>query len=101
MEKLLFRVIAIGFGLLTLTLVSGVLFSEELFHQPMRFTHKNVFAVLSWLIFGGLLLGRYQHGWRGRTAIRWTLGGFVLLLLAYVGSKFILQILLHRQFISG
>lgn len=101
MEKLLFRVIAIGFALLTLTLMSGVLFSEELFHQPMKFTHKNVFAVLSWLIFGGLLLGRYQHGWRGRTAIRWTLGGFALLVLAYLGSKFILQILLHRQFISG
>lgn len=101
MENLLFRVIAIGFGLLTLTLISGVLFSEELFHQPMKFTHKNVFAVLSWLIFGGLLLGRFKYGWRGRTAIRWTLGGFLLLVLAYVGSKFVLQILLHRQFISG
>jgi ABC-type uncharacterized transport system permease subunit len=101
MEKLLFRVIAVGFALLTLTLVSGVLFSEELFHQPMRFTHKNVFAVLSWLIFGGLLLGRYIQGWRGRTAIRWTLWGFALLVLAYLGSKLILQELLHRPFISG
>lgn len=101
MENLLFRVIAIGFALLTLTLLSGVLFSEALFHQPMRFTHKNVFAVLSWLIFGGLLIGRYKYGWRGRTAIRWTLGGFALLVLAYLGSKLILQVLLHRQFISG
>lgn len=96
MENLLFRVITIGFILLTLTLVSGVLFSEELFHQPMRFTHKNVFTVLSWLIFGGLLVGRYKYGWRGRTAIRWTLGGFVVLVLAYLGSKFVLEILLHR-----
>ncbi|HYD34056.1 MAG TPA: cytochrome c biogenesis protein CcsA, partial [Methylophilaceae bacterium] len=101
MEKLLFRVITVGFALLTLTLLSGVLFSEELFHQPMKFTHKNVFAVLSWLIFGGLLLGRHIQGWRGRTAIRWTLWGFALLVLAYLGSKLILQELMHRPFISG
>lgn len=96
METLLFRVITIGFVLLTCTLISGILFSEQLFHQPMKFNHKNVFAMLSWLIFGGLLLGRFTYGWRGRTAIRWTLSGFVLLFLAYVGSKFVLEILLHR-----
>lgn len=96
METLLFRVISLGFILLTLTLVSGMLFSEALFHQAMKFNHKNVFTLLSWLIFGGLLLGRFSYGWRGRTAIRWTLSGFVLLFLAYVGSKFVLEILLHR-----
>lgn len=96
METLLFRVITIGFVLLTCTLISGILFSEQLFHQPMKFNHKNVFTILSWLIFGGLLLGRFIYGWRGRTAIRWTLSGFVLLFLAYVGSKFVLEILLHR-----
>jgi ABC-type uncharacterized transport system permease subunit len=96
METLLFRVITIGFVLLTCTLISGILFSEQLFHQPMKFNHKNVFTILSWLIFGGLLLGRFIYGWRGRTAIRWTLTGFVLLFLAYVGSKFVLEILLHR-----
>lgn len=101
MENLLFRVIIIGFALLTLTVVSGALFSEELFQQPMKFTHKNVFAVLSWLIFGGLLVGRYKYGWRGRTAINWTLWGFALLVLAYVGSKLILQVLLNRPLISG
>ena len=96
METLLFRVIALGFILLTLTLVSGMLFSEVLFHQPMKFNHKNLFTILSWLIFGSLLIGRWVYGWRGRTAIRWTLSGFVLLLLAYAGSKFVLEILLHR-----
>jgi ABC-type uncharacterized transport system permease subunit len=96
METLLFRVIALGFILLTLTLVSGMMFSEELFHQPLKFNHKNLFTILSWVIFGGLLLGRAAYGWRGRTAIRWTLTGFVLLLLAYAGSKFVLEILLHR-----
>jgi ABC-type uncharacterized transport system permease subunit len=58
--------------------------------------HKNIFAIISWLIYGGLLFGRLQYGWRGRTAIRWTLSGFVILLLAYVGSKFVLEVLLGR-----
>jgi len=96
METLLFRVIGIAFVLLTLTLVSGMLFSETLFHQAMKFNHKNLFTILSWLIFGGLLLGRAAWGWRGKTAVRWTLTGFVLLLLAYAGSKFVLEIILHR-----
>lgn len=96
METLLFRVIGLGFVLLTLTLVSGVLFSEQLFQQAMKLNHKNIFTILSWLIFAGLLLGRHIYGWRGRTAIRWTLSGFMLLLLAYAGSKFVLEILLQR-----
>ena len=96
METLLFRVISVGFILLTLTLISGMLFSEELFRQALKFNHKNLFTILSWLIFGGLLLGRFHYGWRGKTAIRWTLSGFVLLFLAYIGSKFVLEILLHR-----
>lgn len=96
METLLFRIITIGFALLTLTLVSGMMFSELLFHHPLRLTHKNVFTILSWLIFAGLLWGRYRYGWRGRTAIRWTLSGFVVLLLAYAGSKFVLEVMLHR-----
>lgn len=96
MESLLFRVIGAGFLLLTLTLASGILFSEQLFHEPLRFNHKNVFAILAWLIFGALLIGRQIYGWRGRIAVRWTLSGFVVLLLAYAGSKFVLEILLHR-----
>lgn len=96
METLLFRVITLGFILLTFTLISGMLFSEQIFHQALKFNHKNLFTILSWLIFAGLLLGRAIYGWRGRTAIRWTLTGFVLLLLAYAGSKFVLEVLLHR-----
>lgn len=96
METLLFRVIAIGFLLLTLTLLSGILFSEALFQQPMKLNHKNIFTLVSWLIFGGLLVGRASYGWRGRVAIRWTLTGFVILLLAYAGSKFVLEIVLGR-----
>jgi ABC-type uncharacterized transport system permease subunit len=96
MEGLLFRVITIGFVLLTFTLISGMLFSEEIFGKPMQFTHKVVFSFASWIIYGWLLFGRHQYGWRGKKAINLTLIGFVLLLLAYVGSKFILQVLLGR-----
>ena len=96
LETLLFRIIAAGFILLTLTIASGVLFSEELFGKPARFTHKTVFGVLSWLIFAALLGGRWLYGWRGRTAVRWTLAGFLTLVLAYIGSKFVLEVLLGR-----
>ena len=96
MEGLLFRVITLGFVLLTITLISGMFFSEQLYGKPLEFTHKIVFSIASWLIYGWLLFGRYQYGWRGKKAINITLIGFVLLLLAYVGSKFILQVLLHR-----
>jgi ABC-type uncharacterized transport system permease subunit len=96
MERLLFQIIGIGFVLLTLTLVSGIFFTEQLFHQALQFNHKTVFSIVSWLIFGGLLLGRRIQGWRGRVAVRWTLSGFGVLLLAYVGSKFVLEIILGR-----
>jgi len=96
LEKLLFRLITAGFVLLTLTLISGVLFSEQLLNQAFRFDHKTVFAVLSWLMFGGLLVGRRLYGWRGRAALRWVLASFGSLFLAYVGSRFVLEVLLHR-----
>lgn len=97
MEKLLFRLISAGFALLTLTLATGIMFSEQLLDRPMSFDHKTVFAVLSWLLFGGLVAGRQFYGWRGRTALRWVLVAFIALLLAYVGSRFVLEVLLHRQ----
>ena len=96
METLLFRLIALGFVLLTLTLASGVIYSETIFGQAMKFNHKTLFAVISWLIFALLLVGRYLYGWRGRLALRWTLSGFAALLLAYVGSRFIMEVILHR-----
>jgi ABC-type uncharacterized transport system permease subunit len=96
MERLLFRVILAGFVFLTLTLVTGIVFSESLFGRAMKFDHKTVFAIASWIIFAALLAGRYFYGWRGRTALRWTLAGFVALLLAYVGSRFVLEVILQR-----
>jgi ABC-type uncharacterized transport system permease subunit len=96
MEALLFRILFAAFVLLTLTVVSGVFFSEQLFGKPLQFTHKTVFGILSWLVFGGLLAGRYWRGWRGRIAVNWTLTGFTMLLLAYVGSKVVLELILKR-----
>jgi ABC-type uncharacterized transport system permease subunit len=96
MEKLLFRVIWIGFILLSLTVLSGVVFSEQLFGRALRFDHKSVFALLSWLLFAALLAGRRYQGWRGKTALRFTLAGFATLALAYVGSRFVLEVVLHR-----
>lgn len=100
MERLLFQIIGLGFLLLTVTLASGMLFSEELFGKPLSFAyftqHKTVFALASWLIYGALLAGRRIYGWRGRTALIWSLAGFTALVLAYVGSKAVLEMLLHR-----
>ena len=97
METLLFRIILAGFVLLTLTLGTGIVYSEELFGKAMRFNHKTVFGILSWLIFAALLGGRWRYGWRGRIAVRWTLTGFLMLVLAYIGSKFVLEIILGRS----
>jgi len=97
MESLLFRIIAAGFALLTLTLASGIFFSEELFGRPLRFDHKTVFSILSWIVFAALLGGRWFYGWRGRIAVRWTMTGFAMLVLAYIGSKFVLEVLLGRS----
>ena len=94
LESLLFRTIAVGFALLTATLLTGVLFVENLFAQHL--VHKTVLSVLSWLAFGGLLLGRWRRGWRGATAVRWTLVAMALLLLAFFGSKFVLEVVLKR-----
>lgn len=96
METVLFRLIGAGFVLLTATLVSGVFFSEEIFGRALRFDHKTVFTFAAWFVFGALLLGRIVFGWRGRTALRWTLTGFAMLMLAYVGSRFVLEVLLQR-----
>ena len=96
MERLLFQMLGAGFVLLTLTVASGVVFSEEIFGRALTFDHKTVFGLLSWLIFGVLLAGRLAYGWRGRAALNGTFAGFAALLLAYVGSRFVLEVMLGR-----
>ena len=92
MESLLFQMIATGFALLTLALVTGFLFLEDIFAQHL--VHKTTLSIIAWVVFGILLWGRWRFGWRGRTALRWTIGGFIFLMLAYFGSKFVLELIL-------
>ncbi|CAN5636685.1 cytochrome c biogenesis protein CcsA [soil metagenome] len=94
LETLLFRTIAVGFVLLTATLLSGLLFVQDFLAQHLM--HKTVLSALSWLAFGALLLGRWRHGWRGPMAVRWTLAAMALLVLAFFGSKFVLELVLQR-----
>jgi ABC-type uncharacterized transport system permease subunit len=94
METLLFQLIGAGFFLLSLAIVSGAMFVENLFGRGVG--HKTVLSVIAWLILGILLWGRWRFGWRGRVAIRWSLGGFFALMLAYFGSKFVLELILQR-----
>lgn len=94
LESLLFRTIAVGFVLLTATLLTGVLFVDDFLGQHLM--HKTVLSVMSWLAFGALLFGRWRHGWRGAKAVRWTLAAMALLVLAFFGSKFVLEMVLGR-----
>jgi ABC-type uncharacterized transport system permease subunit len=96
LERFLFRLVAVGFVLLTVTLASGMLFTEQLFGKPLQLTHKSVFSVLGWLTFGALLFGRWRYGWRGRVALRWIIAGTVFVFLAYLGYKFVLEVILGR-----
>ncbi|MGY1425096.1 cytochrome C assembly family protein [Lysobacter sp. A289] len=92
LETLLFRTIKVGFVLLSATLLTGMLFVDNLLAQHL--VHKTVLSVLSWLVFGALLLGRWRYGWRGSVAVRWTLTAMVLLVLSFFGSKFVLELVL-------
>lgn len=94
MESLLFEFLWVGEILLTLAIISGFYFLEDMFAQHLA--HKTIFALVAWFIYALLLWGRHQLGWRGTTAIRWTLAGFICLMLAYFGSKLVLEIILHR-----
>ena len=96
MEALLFNLIYVGFALLTLTVFSGLLFSQALFGKPLVFDHKTIFALVSWSLFGGLIMARWRVGLRGRTAVRWVLSAYTALLLAYIGSRFVMEVILQR-----
>lgn len=92
MEHLLFELLWTGLILLTMAIGSGFLFLEDMFAQ--RVAHHTVLSIASWLVFAILLAGRWRLGWRGRTAIRWTLTGFTMLMLAYFGSKLVIEVIL-------
>ena len=94
METLLFQMIGLGFIVLSISLLSGLSYLDNILGQHL--VHKTVLSVVAWVIFGVLLFGRWRFGWRGRTAIRWTISGFIMLMLAYFGSKFVIELILQR-----
>ena len=96
LEKLTFRFVAAGFVVLSAALVLGWWFAD-----PWRWDHKTVFSILAWGVFAGLLAGRRALGWRGRKATRWLYTGAGLLLLAYAGSRFVIEVLLRRAASAG
>ena len=96
LERMMFQSMWIGFALLTVSVISGTFFAEEVFGRPMMFTHKTIFSIVSWFIYAGLLLKRSMTAWRGKRPAVWTIVGFISLMLAYVGSKFVLEVILHR-----
>ncbi|TLF49824.1 cytochrome C biogenesis protein [Halomonas urmiana] len=95
MERILFELIWAGMILLTLSIVSGFLFVDDMFAQHLA--HKSILSLAAWVIFATLLFSHHRLGWRGMRAVRWTLGGCLVLLLAYFGSKFVLEIVLDRS----
>jgi len=94
METMLFELIWLGVLLLSTSIISGAIFVDDLFAQSM--VHKTVFTMVSWLLFATLLWGRYQLGWRSQTAVRFTLSGCAALMLGYLGSKVVLEMILGR-----
>ena len=76
--------------------MSGMLWTERLCGEPLQFAHKSVFSVLGWTTFGTLLFGRWRYGWRGRVALRWIIAGTMFVFLAYLGYKFVLEVILGR-----
>lgn len=91
-ERLLFTLLSAGFVLLSICLASGFFYLEDMFSQQL--VHKTVLSCVGWAIFGVLLLGRWQFGWRGKRAVQWTIAGFAILILAYFGSKIVLEVLI-------
>ncbi len=94
LERLMFQMIGLGFIGLTITVVGGTFFSEAIFGYAFEWTHKAVFGVMSWLAYAFLLIMRWRLNWRGKKAAIWVVLGFVFMLLAYMGSKFVSEIVL-------
>jgi ABC-type uncharacterized transport system permease subunit len=94
MEAMLFELLWIGVALLTIAIVSGAVFVDDIFAQHL--VHKTVLTIAAWLLFSTLLWGHYKLGWRSKTAVRFTLTGFALLMLAFFGSKLVLELILQR-----
>lgn len=96
MEYLMAQMIGVGFLMLTMTVITGVFFSKAIFGQPLKFNHHILLSTMGWLVFGSYLIARWRYGLRGRKAAIWVLIGCALLALGFLGTKFILEIILGR-----
>ena len=96
MERLLVRVLVLGFVLLSGLILTGMFFGEAVWGMALKWNHKTLFTVLAWMVIAVLLLGRKMRGWRGLLLVRSTIIGFVLLFLAYVGTHLVMDVILHR-----
>lgn len=94
METLLFRLIGLGVIALSISLLSGFTYLDDMFAQHL--VHKTILSIIAWAIFVTLLWGHYKFGWRGKIAIKWSMSGFILLMLAYFGSKFVIELVLRQ-----
>ncbi len=94
MENLFFKIVTIGFILLTVGLVIGISFVKDIAAQHL--IHKTVLSIIAWILFGVLLWGHWQYGWRGKFAIRWVIAGFIALMLGFIGTKTVLELILNR-----
>ncbi|MCW8196297.1 phosphohydrolase [Proteobacteria bacterium 005FR1] len=92
MESLMFQLLWAGEALLTILIISGLIYTQDLVAQNQA--HTMAFSVIAWVIYGVLLWGRHRLGWRGKVAVRWTLGGFAALMLAYFGTQLVYQVVL-------
>jgi len=97
MEDILFKIYWFGFILLSITLFSGILFTNEIFGTSIIWNHKAIFSLMAWITYGAMLLGRMKYGWRGKKAVVISLIAFMFLLLSYFGTKFVLEILLNNN----
>ncbi|MDA0829763.1 MAG: cytochrome c biogenesis protein CcsA [Proteobacteria bacterium] len=96
LEALLFTIVLLGFLTLSAALVSGIFISLEIQSTILPINHKTIFSIASWLLFASLLIGRHLLGWRGKIARRILVIGFLLLIIAYFGSRFVSEIILHN-----
>ena len=94
MEALLFQMIGVGFVILSFSLLTGAIYITDMFAQHL--VHKTVLSIISWMVFGTLLWGRWKFGWRSGKAFAWTMAGFIVLGLAYPVTKFVLEVVLNR-----
>jgi ABC-type uncharacterized transport system permease subunit len=97
MEDILFKIYWLGFILLSITLFSGILFTNEIFGTSILWNHKTIFSLMAWVVYGTMLLGRVKYGWRGKKAVIFSLIAFILLILSYFGTKFVLEFLLKNN----